>query len=81
MQSAINGHDFGQSGRFGFSTGQQDMSSAMSDIDRAEAACTTAPLADTANGPAISPKTARIGSNLRSQMPTLIGFRMPQASR
>jgi hypothetical protein len=29
----------------------------------------------------MSPKTARIGSNLRSQMPTLIGFRMPQASR
>jgi hypothetical protein len=41
-------------------------------MDISEAAATIAPLTDAVNGPAISPTIARIGSNLRSQMPTLM---------
>lgn len=72
IQVAINGQDFWQSGTTGFSCGQQGISSGIDAMDISEAAATTAPLTDAVNGPAISPTIARIGSNLRSQMPTLM---------
>lgn len=72
MQVAINGQLFWQSGIAGFSCGQHGMSSGTPDMDISEAAATAAPLTDAVNGPAISPTIARIGSNLRSQMPTLM---------
>lgn len=72
IQVAINGQDFWQSRTTGFSCGQHGMSSGIPDMDISEAAAITAPFTDAVNGPAISPTIARIGSNLRSQMPTLM---------
>lgn len=72
MQVAINGQLFWQSGTAGFSCGQHGMSSGIPDIDISEAAAITAPFTDAVNGPAIRPTIARIGSNLRSQTPTLM---------
>jgi len=79
MHVAINGQAFWQSGTAGFSCGQQGMSSGIPDMDISEAAAIAAPFTGAVNGPAMSPTIARIGSSLRSQMPTFMGRKMSQA--
>lgn len=53
------------------------MSSAIWGMDISEAAAIAALVTGAVNGPATSPTIARIGSSLRSQMPTFMDRTMP----
>lgn len=76
---AINGQVFWQSGTAGASSGQHGMLSGIAVIDIVEATAIATPLTGVVNGPTMSPTIARIGSRLRSQVLTFIGWNMSQA--
>lgn len=75
LHIAINGHAVWQSGMEGLLSGQHGISSGIADT---AAAVIAAPFTGAVNGPTTRPTIARIGSSLRSQAMTIIGFRMPQ---